>query len=164
MASIVRRSPSSNPTRGSYPIASRAALTSAHDSRTSPGCAGPNSFSTGLSRIAPIVSASVLTVSEPPVATFSTRPTPSAASAARRFAATTFSTYVKSRDCSPSPWTVTGLPSAIARIKRGTTAAYCDVGSWRGPNTLKYRRATVSIPYTRVKLTQKRSAPSFATA
>ena len=49
-------------------------------------------------------------------------------------------------------------------MNRGTTAAYCEVGSWRGPKTLKYRSATVSIPYTRVKLTQKRSAASLATA
>ena len=74
MASIVRRSPSSKPTRGSYPIAARAAETSAHDSRTSPGCAGPKVFSTGRSRSRPTVSASALTVSEPPVATFRTVP------------------------------------------------------------------------------------------
>ena len=51
-----------------------------------------------------------LTVSDPPVATFSTRPSAPFASDARRFAVTTFSTYVKSRDCSPSPWTVTARP------------------------------------------------------
>ena len=28
-------------------------------------------------------------------------------------------------------------PAAIARMKLGTTAAYCDVGSCRGPKTLK---------------------------
>src|SRR6185312_7812888 len=92
IASIVRRSPSSKPTTGSKPIASRAAVTSAHDSRTSPGWAGPCTFSTGRSSNRPTVSASALTVSEPPVAMFRTRPAASGASAARRFARTTFST------------------------------------------------------------------------
>src|ERR671934_1174692 len=46
----------------------------------------------------------------------------------------------------------------------GTTAAYCEVGSWRGPKTLKYRSTTVSRSYTRLKLTQNRSAASFDTA
>src|ERR671911_770951 len=59
---------------------------------------------------------------------------------------------------------VTGSPSAIELMKRGTTAAYCDVGSWYGPKTLKYRSETISMPYTRLKLVQKRSAASFATA
>src|SRR5207253_2418257 len=54
-------------------------------------------------------------------------------------------------------------PSAIAVMKRGTTAAYCEVGSWFGPKTLKYRSATVSSGYTRLKLTQYRSAASFET-
>src|SRR5438445_11061370 len=48
-------------------------------------------------------------------------------------------------------------------MKRGTTAAYCEVGSWFGPKTLKYRSATVSSGYTRLKLTQYRSAASFET-
>jgi hypothetical protein len=32
---------------------------------------------------------------------------------------------------------VTGSPAEIAVMNSGTTAAYCDVGSWRGPKTLK---------------------------
>jgi hypothetical protein len=39
---------------------------------------------------------------------------------------------------------VTGSARAIAVIKSGTTAAYCDDGLWRGPKTLKYRSTTVS--------------------
>jgi hypothetical protein len=60
-----------------------------------------------------------------------------AASAARIVASTTFETYVKSRDCSPSPWIVTGSPAAIAVTKSGTTAAYCEYGLCHGPKTLK---------------------------
>jgi len=121
-------------------------------------------LSTGADSRRPIVSASSFTVTELPVATFTISPCTLDVSAARRLAATTLSTYVKSRDCSPSPYTVTGRPSSTARMKRGTTAAYCDSGSWRGPKTLKYRSDTISIAYTRLKLVQKRSAASFATA
>jgi hypothetical protein len=39
-------------------------------------------------------------------------------------------------------------------MKLGMTAAYCDSGSWRSPKTLKYRKATVSGPYTDQKLRQ----------
>ena len=46
----------------------------------------------------------------------------------------------------------------------GTTAAYCECGLWRGPNTLKKRSTVVSSPsYTRANATQNRSAASFVT-
>jgi len=40
-------------------------------------------------------------------------------------------------DCRPSPKIVGGLPARAAPMKFGMTAAYWDVGSWRGPKTLK---------------------------
>src|SRR5258705_361037 len=40
--------------------------------------------------------------------------------------------YVKSRDWVPSPWTWSGLPVWPHRMKRGITAAYSLLGSWRG--------------------------------
>ena len=49
------------------------------------------------------VSSSSLSVTRSPLATLMTSPMPRVVSAARRFASTTFETYVKSRDCSPSP-------------------------------------------------------------
>ena len=60
---------------------------------------------------------------------------PSASAAT--LALTTFSTYVKSRDCSPSPKITGASPSWNARMNFGITAAYSELGSWRGPNTLK---------------------------
>ena len=36
-----------------------------------------------------------------------------------------------------APSIVIGRPAAIASMKRGTTAAYCENGLCRGPNTLK---------------------------
>jgi hypothetical protein len=57
--------------------------------------------------------------------------------AASRLASTALSTKVKSRDCSPSPWTTGRPPSSAAVMKFGITAAYCDWGSWPGPKTLK---------------------------
>jgi hypothetical protein len=72
-----------------------------------------------------------------PAETLKIRPLAPSASAASRLAATTFSTKVKSRDWPPSSKIVTGLPAAIAVMKSGTTAAYCEFGSWRGPKTLK---------------------------
>jgi hypothetical protein len=47
-------------------------------------------------------------------------------------------------------------------MKFGT--AYCERQSWRGPNTLKYRSATVWRLKTSLKLRQKPSPASFATA
>jgi len=85
----------------------------------------------------PIVSASVLTLSGAAAATFMIRPFASGAEPAAAVAATTFATKVKSRDCSPSPKIVTGSPASISVMNSGTTAAYCEVGSWRGPKTLK---------------------------
>ena len=90
-----------------------------------------------LSQRRAIVSASSLTVVGLPAEMLRMRPLTPSASAARRLAATTLSTYVKSRDCSPSSKIVAGRPAAIAVMKSGTTAAYCDVGSCRGPKTLK---------------------------
>ena len=84
-----------------------------------------------------MASASSLTLVGVPPEMLKIRPFAPAASAASRFAATTLSTYVKSRDCSPSSKIVTGSPAAMAVMKSGTTAAYCDVGSCRGPKTLK---------------------------
>ena len=36
-----------------------------------------------------------------------------------------------------TPDSVTGRPVSAAVMKRGITAAYSDIGSWRGPKTLK---------------------------
>jgi hypothetical protein len=76
---------------------------SAHESRISPGRGGSKRFSTGLPRIDPIVSATWLTLAGAPAAMLNARPFAPGASAARIVASTTFATYVKSRDCSPSP-------------------------------------------------------------
>src|SRR2546430_10377 len=46
----------------------------------------------------------------------------------------------------------------------GTTAAYCEFGSWRGPNTLKYRSTTVSrplSPYAASKLAGEQYCSAF---
>ena len=56
------------------------------------------------------------------------------------------------------------LPSSIALANAGITAAYSELGSCRGPNTLKYRNDTVGNPYTRVKVLQYCSAASLLTA
>ena len=76
---------------------------SAQESRMSPGRGGSKRFSTGLPRMTPIVSATWFTLAGEPAATLKARPLAPAASAARIVASTTFPTYVKSRDCSPSP-------------------------------------------------------------
>ena len=103
----------------------------------SPCRRGSNRFSTGLPMISPSSAATRFTDTGDPPAMLNTRPLAPAASAAALVAATTFATYVKSRDCSPSPWIVIGSPARDRRMKSGTTAAYCESGLWRGPNTLK---------------------------
>src|SRR5258705_13913611 len=72
------------------------------------------------------------------------RPAAALASQASKLAWTTFATYVKSRDCSPSPYTVGGVPLITAALNRDSTPEYGDPGSCRGPKTLKYRRDTNS--------------------
>ena len=76
----------------------------------------------------PIASATSFTLAGEPAATLKMRPLAPSACAARTVASTTLATYVKSRDCSPSPYTVTGLPAAMAVMKSGTIAAYCEKG------------------------------------
>src|SRR4029077_8654638 len=61
------------------------------------------------------------------------------ASQASRLARTTFVTYVKSRDCSPLPYTVGCVPLTKAVLNKDNTPEYGDLGSCRGPKTLKYR-------------------------
>ena len=62
-------------------------------------------------------------------------------------ASTTSPTYTKSRVWWPSPYTVTGSPTAAAAMKRLITPEYSEAGSCRGPKTLKKRRqAAVSCP------------------
>src|SRR4030042_5850951 len=85
-------------------------------------------------------------------------------SQASRFAETTFSTKVKSRDCPPFPKITGDLSSLIRSINFGITAEYCELGSCLGPNTLKYRNITVSSPYIRVNTWQYFSPASFDTA
>ena len=133
----MRRSPSSKATVGSQPSTSRAIAISAYESRRSPARGGAYRFSTGFARSRDTVSARSFTVFGEPAATLRIRPFAPSASAARRFASTTLSTYVKSRDWPPSPKIVTGAPSAIEVMKSGTTAAYCENGFCHGPKTLK---------------------------
>ena len=52
-------------------------------------------------------------------------------------APTTSATWVKARDCVPSPNTVIGSPASAWRTKFGMTIPYCPV--WRGPTVLKKR-------------------------
>src|SRR5438309_813164 len=80
------------------------------------------------------------------------RPETFGARAAFRFSSATSSTYVKSRDCLPSPKIVGGLRSRIARMNNESTPEYGLDGSWRGPYTLKYRMETVSRPKTPEKM------------
>ena len=82
--------------------------------------------------------AAPLTVSASPVATFTIAPSVTFASAASRFAR---DDVLDEREV-PRLLAVAvdrhgGSPAAIRRMKRGMTAAYCEFGSWRGPNTLK---------------------------
>jgi hypothetical protein len=44
------------------------------------------------------------------------------------------------------------------------TPEYGEPGSWRGPNTLKYRVVTVSSPYSFVNIWQYCSLTSFWSA
>src|SRR5713226_9849484 len=92
------------------------------------------------------------------------RPAAALASQASRLAWTTFATYVKSRDCSPSPYTVGGVPLITAALNRDSTPEYGDPGSCRGPKTLKYRVVTVSKPYSSVNMRQYCSPTSFCSA
>ena len=92
-------------------------------------------------------SSSVLSEMRSPQAMFTTWPVSLfLVPAARRLALTVLSMKQKSRVCSPSPKTVGRVLAIAALMKFGMTAAYWLFGSWRGPNTLKYRRLRVSIP------------------
>src|SRR5579862_3738821 len=137
MNAIVRRRPSSRSIAGSQPSTSRAARTSAHESRMSPGRGGPCSVDTSAPRMRPISAATSLTLAGALAATLKIRPLAPAASPARSVPSTTLSTYVKSRRWSPSPKISIGRPAAIAVMNRGIIAAYCECGLCRGPNTLK---------------------------
>src|SRR5438552_668019 len=64
----------------------------------------------------------------------------------------------------PTPNTTGDVPASRAVTNLGMTAAYSDVGSWRGPNTLKYRRETVDRRNVAVKARQYASPASFDTA
>ena len=110
---------------------------SAHELRMSPGRSGPNRRSASRPMMRPSASASSFTVAGRPAETLSIRPFAPGTSAARSVASTTLSTYVKSRDCSPSPKIVIGSARSSAPTKSGITAAYCESGLWRGPKTLK---------------------------
>ena len=66
---------------------------------------------------------SSLSVCELPTAMFITRPAAAGSTAAARFASTTFSTCVKSREVCPSPKIVGRWPSSIMRMNVGMTAA-----------------------------------------
>src|SRR5947209_8180007 len=59
---------------------------------------------------------------------------------------TTSVTNTKSRVCEPSPNTSTGNPAWIRLQKIEMTPEYGDVGSCRGPYTLKNRSPTVGTP------------------
>ena len=72
-----------------------------------------------------------------PVATLKTFPPTPGAVSARAVPSRTFSTNVKSRDCSPSPKITGGSPARSALMNFGMTAAYSDSGSCFGPKTLK---------------------------
>lgn len=47
---------------------------------------------------------------------------------------------------------------------RGITAAYAPLGSWRRPNTLKYRRPMYSVPYVRANTSAYSSSTYFVIA
>ena len=109
--SAVRRSPSSSPTVGSQPSVSRAAVTSAHESRMSPARGGAVPPLDRLAedppdRVGDLVDARRRARRDVEDRARS-RPR---RSPARSVASTTFATYVKSRDCSPSPSIVIGSP------------------------------------------------------
>jgi hypothetical protein len=60
-----------------------------------------------------------------------------ATSADIKFTSITFSTWVKSRVCSPSPFIVGEHPSSAIAMNRGIATEYWEFRSWRSPNTLK---------------------------
>ena len=101
---------------------------------------------------------------ELPTAMFITRPAAAGSTAAARFASTTFSTCVKSREVSPSPKIVGRSAVEHHADELRDDGRVAGSGSWRSPNTLKYRSATVSTPYTRFATMQYCSAASFDTA
>ena len=97
----IRARPSSSPTSGSYPSASRAAETSARLCRTSPGRGGAWSTAASSPETALISRTSPLIVTDVADAMLNAPETPSAR-AASRFARATSRTLTKSRVCSPS--------------------------------------------------------------
>src|SRR6185437_8359961 len=137
----------------------------ARESRTSPVREASYRASTVAPSMSRIRCQSAFTLTRSPHPTLYASPNAAGgASHASRLARTTFRTNVKSRVCSPSPKIVGDSPACAHTMNLGITAAYCDAGSWRGPNTLKYRSAIVPTPNDAWNARQYCSPAYFAAA
>src|SRR5919198_1017175 len=113
------RNPSSSRTRGAQPRSARIRDTSAEVRRTSPAAGGPWRTSSSRPEIRSSVAIAPRIVASSPPPTLYVPPG-GARSIAAIVAATASETYVKLRDCDPSPYSSNGVPAASASITRAS--------------------------------------------
>ena len=151
--------------RALKPSARRMRETSATQWRMSPSRNRPTisgASATPIDRA--IASASAATDVELPVPTLSATSVTSSRSSARQKASTMSLTWTKSRLWQPSSNTSGRWPLSRRDEKIAPTPVYGLESAWRGPYTLKSRRATVPMPYARPMQRQRSSWSRFVTA